>query len=174
MVIKNHFTSIALSVAGGTCALLSAATPGLTSPGITLESSFTNANGSFPIAALKAAGGGLYYGTTESGGANNLGSVFEFNSATGSITLKGSFTGANGSLPYAALTAAGGGLYYGTTVYGGAAGLGAIYSFTPGSNGPSAAVPAPLPLLGAGAALSWSRRLRRRVRQVQPITPIQD
>ena len=102
---------------------MSAATPGLASPGITLESSFTNANGSLPVAALKAAGGGLYYGTT---------------------------------------------------VYGGAAGLGAIYSFTPGSNGPSAAVPAPLPMMGAGAALSGSRRLRRRVRQAKPITPIQD
>jgi hypothetical protein len=29
----------------------------------------------------------------------------------------------------------------------------------------SAAVPAPLPLLGAGAAFGWSRRLRRRLRQ---------
>lgn len=30
-------------------------------------------------------------------------------------------------------------------------------------------VPAPLPLLGAGAAFGWSRRLRRRVRGVQQV-----
>jgi hypothetical protein len=28
---------------------------------------------------------------------------------------------------------------------------------------PTAAVPGPLPLLGAGAAFGWSRRLRRRI-----------
>jgi len=32
--------------------------------------------------------------------------------------------------------------------------------------GPTAKVPAPLPLLGAGAAYGWSRRLRRRIRTI--------
>ncbi|MFM7675305.1 MAG: hypothetical protein ACKO5F_06910, partial [Synechococcus sp.] len=36
-------------------------------------------------------------------------------------------------------------------------------SFTPASPGP-ASVPGPLPLFGAGAAFSWSRRLRRRIK----------
>jgi uncharacterized repeat protein (TIGR03803 family) len=76
---------------------------------ITLKDSFTGTNGSNPFAALTAAGGGLYYGTTTSGGANGKGGVFEFNTTTGLITLKDSFTGTNGSNPRAALTAAGGG-----------------------------------------------------------------
>jgi hypothetical protein len=154
-------------------ALLSAATPGLASQGITLESSFTGIS-TQPRGALTAAGGGLYYGTTYFGGANSLGGAFVFNSSTGLIALKDSFTGTNGKSPVAALTPAGGGLYYGTTNSGGANHAGAIYSFQADSPGPSASVPAPLPLMGAGASLSWSRRLRRRVRQVQPITPVQD
>jgi hypothetical protein len=119
MVRKNHFTSLALSLAGGTCALLGVATPALSTPGITLEGSFTGTS-TQPRAALTAAGESLYYGTTYFGGANDQGGVFEFNSTTGSITFKDSFTGANGANPDAALTAAGGSLYYGTTYFGGA------------------------------------------------------
>lgn len=96
---------------------------------ITILSSFTGANGRAPYAALTAAGGGLYYGTTYTGGANNVGGVYEFNSNTNSITLLDSFTGANGAFPYAALTAAGGGLYYGTTYFGGANLAGTVFEF---------------------------------------------
>ena len=42
------------------------------------------------------------------------------------ITLQGSFTGSNGALPNATLTTAGNGIYYGTTVIGGANGTGAV------------------------------------------------
>ena len=123
---------------------------------ITLADSFNGSNGASPFAALTPAGGGLYYGTTDSGGAQNLGTVFGFNSSTGAITLQDSFRGSNGANPLAGLTAGDGGLFYGTTVLGGAENIGAIYSFNP--------VPGPLPVMGAGAALSWSRRLRRRLR----------
>jgi uncharacterized repeat protein (TIGR03803 family) len=123
---------------------------------ITLKDSFTQSNGATPYAALTPAEGGLFYGTTYAGGADNLGTVYAFNSLTGAISLKDSFRGSNGARPLAALTAGEGGLYYGTTTLGGVENLGAIYSFNP--------VPGPLPLMGVGAALGWSKRLRRRLR----------
>ena len=82
------------------------------------------------------------------------------------ITLKGSFVGYNGSNPYAALTPAGNGKFYGTTSEGGYNGVGAIFEFDPGAD--SVPTPAPLPLMGAGAAFGWSRKLRRRLRLQQP------
>jgi len=144
---------------------------GFAAPGITLKDSFASygSNGAHPYAALTAAGNGLYYGTTAWGGANGNGAIFEFDSATGLITLKDSFAsdGSNGAHPYAALTAAGNGLYYGTTIAGGANGNGAIFAFDSGVRD-SNPVPGPLPVVGIGAAFSWSRQLRRRVAQVSP------
>ena len=132
---------------------------------ITLKDSFAadSSNGANPYAALAAAGNGLYYGTTFYGGANDNGAIFEFNSATGLITLKDSFAAdySNGAYPYAALTAAGNGLFYGTTVRGGDYNSGVIFSF-------SDSVPGPLPVVGIGAAFGWSRQLRRRVAQASP------
>jgi len=144
---------------------------GFAAPGITLQDSFAadSSNGANPEAALTAAGNGLYYGTTMSGGANGNGAIFEFNSATGFITLKDSFNSSNGANPFAALTAAGNGLYYGTTYSGGANGNGAIYAFDSGVRDPiPAPVPGPLPVVGIGAAFGWSRQLRRRVTQASP------
>jgi uncharacterized repeat protein (TIGR03803 family) len=138
---------------------------------VTLKGSFDGANGLRPFAALTSAGNGKFYGTTLYGGANNVGAIFEFDpSGSGSITLKGSFDGANGAQPFAALTSAGNGKFYGTTAYGGVNGAGAIFEFDPGTN--SAPAPGPLPLLGAGAAFGWSRRLRRRIQPVRPVFPI--
>lgn len=124
---------------------------------IILQDSFIGSNGTAPFAALTSAGGDVFYGTAYSGGAQDLGTVFAFNSLAGAITLMDSFTGANGAYPLAALTAGDDGLYYGTTVRGGVHDIGAVYSFNP--------VPAPLAPMGAGLALAWSRRLRRRARQ---------
>jgi uncharacterized repeat protein (TIGR03803 family) len=138
---------------------------------VTLKGSFDGANGLRPFAALTSAGNGKFYGTTLYGGANNVGAIFEFDpSGSGSITLKGSFDGANGAQPFAALTSAGNGKFYGTTAYSGVNGAGAIFEFDPGTN--SAPAPGPLPLLGAGAAFGWSRRLRRRIQPVRPVFPI--
>jgi uncharacterized repeat protein (TIGR03803 family) len=96
---------------------------------ITLQASFTGSNGAYPHAALTAAGNGIYYGTTRFGGSNGTGSIFKFDSATGSITLQANFIGSNGALPFAALTAAGNGIYYGTTEHGGAFNRGSIFQF---------------------------------------------
>ena len=103
--------------------------PTLAAPGITLQGSFTGTNGDSPQVTLTAAGNGIYYGTTNTGGANGSGAIFKFDSATGSITLQDSFNFSNGDTPVAALTSAGNGIYYGTTYQGGANFSGTIYSF---------------------------------------------
>ena len=139
---------------------------------ITPQGSFTGFNGAYPTrAALTAAGNGIYYGTTPQGGIYNEGSIFEFDSTTGSITLQASFTGSNGAYPYAALTAVGNGIYYGTTQDGGSNNTGSIFKFDSGVRN-SNPVPGPLPLLGATAAFGWSRKLRRRIQPVRSVFPI--
>ena len=145
--------------------------PTLAAPGITLLSNFTSVEGQNPQAALTAAGNGIYYGTTVAGGANNIGAIFAFDPVTGDITLQDSFTGfnGNGESPFAGLTSAGNGLYYGTTSQGGTTNRGTIYAFDSGVRDP---VPGPLPLMGAGAAFGWSRRLRRRIQPVRPVFPM--
>ena len=87
------------------------------------------------------------------------------------ITLAGSFGFGNSDLPFAALTAAGNGIYYGTTIQGGANNSGTIFAFDSGVRDANP-VPSPLPLMGAGAAFGWSRRLRRRIQQVRPVFPM--
>ena len=97
---------------------------------ITLLASFAGSNGSYPQATLTPAGGGIYYGTTSSGGANgSAGAIYEFNSISNVITLIDSFDVLNGSTPISELTPAGGGIYYGTTVSGGQDGGGVVYEF---------------------------------------------
>ena len=137
--------------------------------GITLKASFDDANGLIPYAVLTLAGNGLFYGTTATVGDNGFGSIFEFDPAGGGITLKVSFDNANGADPYAALTLAGNGLFYGTAVNGGDNNFGSIFEFDPAGTAP---VPGPLPLMGVTAAYGWCRKLRRRIQQVRPVFPI--
>jgi hypothetical protein len=105
---------------------------------------------------------------------NDLGTIFEFDpSGNGTISLEASFDGSSGAYPFAALTQADSGKFYGTADYGGAncdllTGVmcnGTIFEFDPNA---SSSAPAPLPLMGAGSAFGWSRKLRRRLRLQQP------
>ena len=157
---------LALAGIGSLAISTFASLPTLAAPGITLKGSFVGYNGSNPYAALTPAGNGKFYGTTSEGGDNGLGAIFEFDPDIGSITLIDSFNLSNGYKPYAALTPAGNGKFYGTTSEGGNNGGGAIFEFDPGAD--SVPTPAPLPLMGAGAAFGWSRKLRRRLRLQQP------
>jgi uncharacterized repeat protein (TIGR03803 family) len=91
--------------------------------------SFDGTNGSTPQGELLVSGSYLY-GTTSSGGANNLGTVFRIDPASGQLTTLASFNGTNGSTPLTGLTACGAYLY-GTT-YGG---YGTVFRFDPLSGG---------------------------------------
>ena len=129
-IVESLLTHFALAGIGSLAVATLTPLPTVAAPGISLQGSFDGAiNGSGPYAALTAAGNGIYYGTTQNGGANGNGAIFKFDSTTGSITLQDSFDGTNGSSPTAALTAAGNGLYYGTTEYGGTSNNGAIFEF---------------------------------------------
>ncbi len=91
-------------------------------------------DGAEPLAGLVQAGGN-FYGTTEDGGANGRGTVFEVTPG-GQLTTLYSFcsqTGCtDGARPSAGLVQAGGN-FYGTTVDSGANGGGTVFEVTPGS-----------------------------------------
>ena len=72
--------------------------PGATS--VTNKASFSvNNTGSKPLGDLMEAANGNLYGYTSVGGANNKGTLFEYNRATGTITKKVDFNGSNGANP---------------------------------------------------------------------------
>ncbi len=78
--------------------------PGATS--VTNKATFSvNNTGSKPFGDLMEAANGKLYGYTYVGGANNKGTLFEYNRATGTITKKVDFNGSNGANPmYGSLT----------------------------------------------------------------------
>lgn len=76
--------------------------------------SFNGTNGSEPYAGLVQARDGNFYGTTYSGGASNLGTVFRMN-PSGAVTNLFSFRGTNGAKPIAQLMQASDGVLYGST-----------------------------------------------------------
>lgn len=83
-------------------------------------------DGGDPIAGVIADSSGNLYGTTSSGGAQDMGSVFELK-PDGTLTLLHSFAGTDGNYPAAALVADASGNLYGTTMDGGAQNLGVVF-----------------------------------------------
>jgi uncharacterized repeat protein (TIGR03803 family) len=99
---------------------------------------FTGTGGVFPgttpTGSLIQGADGHLYGTTVTGGANNLGSVFRVTLSAGFTSLV-SFSGTTGSAlgssPKGALAQLGDGTLYGTTQTGGANNLGTVFAMTP-------------------------------------------
>jgi uncharacterized repeat protein (TIGR03803 family) len=113
---------------------------------------FDGADGANPNGALIADSAGNLYGTTNQGGANNVGAVFELSPPAGgktgwTETVLLSFDGTNGAYPEGALLADAAGNLYGATYEGGA-------SHKCGSNG-SCGVVFELSPPGAGQ-MTWS------------------
>lgn len=94
--------------------------------------SFAFTDGSSPYASLTAANG-LFYGTASNGGADTqYGTVFSVTS-TGALTSLHNFSGPDGSVPGAALTVNSNGIFYGTSIGGGANyQYGTVFQLTPG------------------------------------------
>ncbi len=93
--------------------------------------SFANTNGAVPFAGLVQDSGGTFYGTTTAGGAYGAGTVFKL-AADGTFASLYSFTGGNdGSNCSGGLLLASDGNLYGTTVGGGAYGLGTVFRISP-------------------------------------------
>jgi uncharacterized repeat protein (TIGR03803 family) len=97
----------------------------------------------FPYAGLIFDKAGNLYGTTEFGGTNNQGTVFEINpqsNGSWTETVLYNFTGsADGGQPYGGLVLDAAGNLYGTTNFGGNSncnnGCGTVFKLTPGSSG---------------------------------------
>jgi uncharacterized repeat protein (TIGR03803 family) len=76
--------------------------------------------------------GGVLYGAAWGGGASNQGAVFKFNPSDGTEMVVYSFKGGKeGGQPLQAILSSVGGVLYGTTANGGAAGLGTLYKIDP-------------------------------------------
>jgi uncharacterized repeat protein (TIGR03803 family) len=78
--------------------------------------SFNGTNGTNPLAGLIMDSSGNLYGTTELGGANGDGTVFELVKGSGTITTLATFNGPNGTHPHAGLIMDASGNLYGTTI----------------------------------------------------------
>jgi autotransporter passenger strand-loop-strand repeat protein/uncharacterized repeat protein (TIGR03803 family) len=101
--------------------------------------SFNGGNGQFPSRALLADAAGDLFGTTEGGGANNDGTVFEIAKTTGGYadtpTTLVSFDGATGANPVSSLIADAAGDLFGTTENGGAYGDGTVFELAKTAGG---------------------------------------
>jgi uncharacterized repeat protein (TIGR03803 family) len=91
---------------------------------------FSATDGNASRASLVLASNGKLYGTADVGGLNGEGTLFEYDIANTTFTVKHDFISASGGQPF------GGSLYeasnnklYGTTVVGGINGLGVIYEY---------------------------------------------
>ena len=96
---------------------------------LSFKASFGGAVGIGPIGALvQDSATGLFFGTTQGGGANGYGTVYAYNSVTGVITHRADFNAAIGQ-PSLSMISAGTGKYIGTTITGGIDNGGSIYLF---------------------------------------------
>jgi uncharacterized repeat protein (TIGR03803 family) len=95
----------------------------------TLYSFTGGSDGWDPEAGLVQGLDGKFYGTTQSGGANGFGTVFQI-SSDGALTTLYSFTGSDGAGPSAGLVQGSDGCFYGTTSSGGASDWGTVFKIT--------------------------------------------
>jgi uncharacterized repeat protein (TIGR03803 family) len=133
---QNWISRMRLTAAGAALALLTVllsavvTTPSAQAQTFATLASFDGTDGANPQAALVQATNGSLYGTTESGGTNGDGTVFEI-SPSGTLTTLHSFDETDGQFPYSAPIQAADGNLYGTTQYGGANGGGTVFKITP-------------------------------------------
>ena len=102
-------------------------------PTLTALASFNGANGAGPFASLVRDPRGNLFGTTELGGADDHGTVFELAAGSGTITTLASFNRANRTGPVAGLVRDPRGNLFGTTQFGGANGFGTVFELAAGS-----------------------------------------
>jgi uncharacterized repeat protein (TIGR03803 family) len=87
---------------------------------VTTLATFTGANGADPVGGVISDAAGDLFGTTENGGADKDGTVFEIVKSTGKLTTLATFAGPNGAILQGSLTVDAAGDLFGTTSFGGA------------------------------------------------------
>ena len=102
---------------------------------ITTLASFNGTNGSMVRGGVTFDSNGNLYGTTQTGGANSGGTVWEIVKGSSAITTLGSFNfnASYGSQPIAGVTFDSHGNLFGTTSSGGSLGTGAVWEIAKGS-----------------------------------------
>ncbi len=107
---------------------------------LTTLATFVGNGGESPIGGVIMDSSGNLYGTTEYGGADSQGTVFELAQGGSTITPLASFNGTNGANPQASLIIDSSGNLYGTTFYGGTSwngttndGYGTVFEVAKGS-----------------------------------------
>jgi uncharacterized repeat protein (TIGR03803 family) len=101
---------------------------------ITPLASFNGTNGSSPFAGVTRDANGNLFGTTDVGGTNSVGVVWELVKGSGTITPLASFNGSNGANPRGPVTFDANGNLFGTTESGGANGGGVLWELAKGSS----------------------------------------
>lgn len=119
---------------------------------------FSGPDGAHPNGSLVADAQGNLYGTTQVGGANNLGTVFKLArpiaGGTWTLTTLHSFAGPDGANPGAGVTIGPNGALYGTTMTGGPPSTATGVVFTLGTSGTMFRVVTPLyPGVGSRSSL---------------------
>ena len=92
---------------------------------------FDGKSGAMPTGPMMQADDGKIYGTTQEGGTNDRGVLFQFDPVTATCIAKVEFDGTNGSSPYGELMQANNGKIYGMTREGGTNNEGVIFQFDP-------------------------------------------
>ena len=87
-------------------------------------------DGNHPYGPVVQGSDGNFYGTTNSGGVYNYGTIFEITSS-GTLTTLHSFNVADGINPTVRLVQDARGYFYGTTAKGGASNIGTVFSLSP-------------------------------------------
>ena len=100
---------------------------------ITTLASFNGDNGANPIGTLVEDSSGNLFGTTQSGGSSDDGTVFEVAAGSGTITTLASFTGDNGANPIGGLVEDSNGDLFGTTSSDDISGNGTVFEVINGS-----------------------------------------
>lgn len=97
----------------------------------TLMGTFNTNTGRHPVSSLMQASDGMLYGTTQEGGTNDLGTLFQYNPVTHTHVIKYSFSAPTGRAPHGKLVQASDGNLYGCTIAGGVNDVGVIFQYNP-------------------------------------------
>ena len=101
---------------------------------ITPIASFNYTNGALPYAGVVEDSSGDLFGTSNGGGANGVGTVYEVAAGSNTITTLAPFNGTNGNNVQAGLIEDGSGNLFGTSNGGGANGNGTVFKVAAGSD----------------------------------------